>query len=159
MENEHLPSSHSASSVLILNSLSKKYLKQTANWIKFLSVVGIIFSIDTAVMQSGFFITVFPNFATALIIASASIIGDFLFAVLGIFFIYAAFRLFQFSKKVKQAIETNDETDLELALKRLRSAIHTIGILTIIMLVYYGLNLLVFLVAGDSIMKSVFDIF
>lgn len=160
MENQEiLDSGLSARSELSLNSAAIDYLRQTAKWGKFLSIVGLVFSglIIVLGLAFGTFLSAIMAMSPNANMASEAGLGaskmvtagvGIFYSIMGLIMAYPPLRLLQFSKQAKIAVDTNDGNAIENALKRLRSVFRFYGIFTIIILSFYALALVIVLLVG-----------
>lgn len=134
---------------LAINEDIKSLLKETGKWAYFLSIIGFI--------GLGFFI-ILALFAGTIITLLGSTFADLGVIPTGIFsFMYLAFALvyffplyylYNFGKKIRNAIETNDQLTLNESLSSLKSHYKFIGILTLITVITYTVTFLIPLVGG-----------
>jgi len=120
---------------LIISKIATSYLLETGKWTKFLSVVGFIFV---------GFIVIIGSFAGILILASdykdnntTSILIGVVYLLIGIFYFFPVWYLFQFSKKLKSALLTKDSEELNIAFSNQKSFYKFWGVLLVITIVFY----------------------
>ena len=128
---------------LTLTSQAKIFLKETASWARFLSIIGFI-GIGIMIVLALFATTIFnnlPNMQTVPFnLGIAMTITYFVFAIIYFFPVYY---LFQFSKKMQKALSTKNNDTLSDAFEILKSHYKFIGVFTIIILSLYVLMFLV----------------
>lgn len=131
---------------LTLNHPTILFLKETAKWTKFIAIVGFVMvgfiaiagllvgSIMTAVtsMMPSEFSSGTPNPA-----AFSSVFSVIYILMAGLYF-FPIYYLYNFSSKLKAAIELNSPLKLEESFKNLKSHYKFIGIILIITLILYG---------------------
>lgn len=133
-----------------LNSEGLAFLKETAKWGYFLSILGFIgigFMVIIALFAGAIFSTL-PggDYGYSGIMSGAFFtIFYLLFALL---YFFPVLYLYKFSSKMKQAINQNNTQELNASLGYLKSHYKFIGILTIVMLSIYALIFIVGLVGG-----------
>ncbi|MDX6745865.1 hypothetical protein SHK09_03595 [Polaribacter sp. PL03] len=122
---------------LTLNGASRSFLKETAKWCKFLSIMGFIF---TGLMLVGsFFIgALYENLpqTQAMPFNVGGMMTGF-YLVCGLIYIFPIYYLYQFSVKMKKALISKDNDVLAKAFEMLKSHYKFIGVFTIIILSIY----------------------
>jgi len=133
---------------LSLSEKSIKFLKETAKWSFFLSIIGFIgigfillIGIVFALVARGLSDQINPYAELGVSQSFLTIIYLFS-AVIGFFPVYY---LFKFSQKMKIAIKKNNVEELTAAFSNLKSYFKFLGILTIVMITIY---LLLFIGVG-----------
>jgi hypothetical protein len=128
---------------LQLDQSAKDFLKETAKWAYFLSILGFV-GIGLMMLIAVFAGTFFAAMGTA--IPGASAMGSSFGVVMGIvYFIIAAiyffpvYYLFKFASNAKKAFRDNDTEALTSSLGYLKSHYKFIGIFMLAILVLYGL--------------------
>jgi len=126
---------------LTLSDHAVGFLKETAKWTNFLSIVGFILI---------GLIVVMALFGGAFLASAASEFGGGTEAVGGAFFtiiyllvallyFFPVYYLFKFSRNMKASLHAKDEGALTKAFEYMKSHYKFVGILTIIMLSFYAL--------------------
>ncbi|MFH7018049.1 DUF5362 family protein [Flavobacterium sp. FlaQc-47] len=139
---------------LQLNESAKGFLKETAKWAYFLSIVGFIgigLLMIGAIFAGAFLATmgsVIPG-ANAMGSSFGAIIGVLYFILAAIYF-FPVYYLFKFSSNAKKAFRDNDSESLTNSLEYLKSHYKFIGIFMIAILVLYGL-IFVFAILGSLV--------
>lgn len=112
----------------------KANLISTANWAKFLCIVG---SISAGLILLVGIIILFggSSFSTIPYVSAAG----FAYIILGAIYIYPILKGFQFANSTKSACLYNEKEDLAQGFEGLQSLFQFIGILTIIILALYAL--------------------
>ncbi|MFK7758268.1 MAG: hypothetical protein AB8B53_15160 [Flavobacteriales bacterium] len=132
-----------------LNYQSKEFLKETAKWTKFLSIIGFI----------GIGFMVIAAFTIGSIFASAgadlpfpSVVLTLLYLVLAAIYVFPILYLYKFSVGMTKAL--NDENDMSYAaaFENLKSHYKFVGIFTIIILGFYVLSIM-FSIVGALFMR------
>ena len=127
---------------------AKGFLKETASWCKFLSILGFI-SLGLLLLGS-FFIGVLysslPQVATAPF--NLGTIMTVFYVVVIIIYIFPIYYLYQFSAKVKKALLLKDDEVLTSAFEMLKSHYKFIGVFTIITVSIY------LLIATSAVMRG-----
>jgi len=126
---------------LMLSPVGVSYLLETAKWTKFLSILGFI--------GMGFMVIggLFASVAMSRFGGSQSLLIGVMYIVMAAIYFFPILYLYKFSNDLKEALNRNNSSQLELALGNLKSHYKFIGILTIVLL---GIYLLVFLFAGAA---------
>lgn len=122
---------------LTLNSASKSFLKETAKWAQFLSIIGFI-GIGLMVVLSFFIGAIFNSLPTAgQIPFDMGPAMTIVYLVLALIYFFPVYYLYQFSSKMKKALQSKNDEDLANALEKLKSHYKFIGVFTIIILSIY----------------------
>jgi Family of unknown function (DUF5362) len=131
---------------LQLDQSSINYLNESARWSRFLSIIGFIYC-GLMVIMGLFFGSIMTRMLPSMggDAAAGAMIGSGFF---GIFFIvmslimfFPALYLFNFSSKMRRALNSNDQPLLTESLKNLKSFFKFYGILLIVVLSFYALAL------------------
>jgi hypothetical protein len=122
---------------ITLTSGAKKFLRETAKWGKFLSILGFI-AIGLMLMGS-FFISAFYNTIPQadMMPFDLGIVVTLIYIVVALIYIFPIYYLYQFSVKMKEALISKDDAVLVTAFEMLKSHYKFIGVFTIIMLSVY----------------------
>lgn len=131
----------------------RSYLYETSKWAKFLAVVGLIFSILTAltafgagaVMNSG---AISANNPLMKLGAAGITVIYLLLAVLQF---YPSMQLYKFATAANQAVLYTDQESLSAAMHKLKSFFKFWGIITIAFLALYLMTIVFMAVAGVAI--------
>jgi hypothetical protein len=126
------------SNELSLTTGSKTFLNEAAGWTKFLSIVGFVFIglLVIGAIFAGSIISDLMEAQTGSPMVGGAVITIFylLFALLYFFPVYY---LFQFSSKMKAALEQQSSELLQQSFENLKSHYKFMGILTIVILGFY----------------------
>ncbi|QXP65335.1 hypothetical protein H0I27_11405 [Polaribacter sp. HaHaR_3_91] len=125
---------------LTITKASKNFLKETAKWAKFLSIIGFIL-IAIMLVFSVFATTIFelagkmqPGMPESL-----GLTMTVTYLVLAIIYFFPVYYLLQFSNKMKTALSTKNDETLAKAFEMLKSHYKFIGVFTIITMSLYAL--------------------
>ena len=129
---------------LNLTSTSKSFLKETAKWTNFLSILGFIL-ITLMLVLAAFSTTIFNMVAKMQpgIPESLGLSLAITYLVLSIIYFFPVYYLLQFSRKMKKALITKNNETLASAFEKLKSHYKFIGVFTIITLSLYALLIIV----------------
>ncbi|WP_297804065.1 DUF5362 family protein [uncultured Polaribacter sp.] len=129
---------------LTLTSTSKSFLKETAKWTNFLSILGFIL-ITLMLVLAAFSTTIFNMVAKMQpgIPESLGLSLAITYLVLSIIYFFPVYYLLQFSRKMKKALITKNNETLASAFEKLKSHYKFIGVFTIITLSLYALLIIV----------------
>ncbi|EJL66796.1 hypothetical protein [Flavobacterium sp. CF136] len=137
---------------LHLDQSAKDFLKETAKWAYFLSIMGFI-GIGLMVLLALFAGTLFSTMGSTLPGAIAMgggsfgvIMGVFYFAFAAIYF-FPVYYLNKFGTNAKRAFKENDSEALTKSFEYLKSHYKFIGIFTLSIMILYGL-IIVFAILG-----------
>jgi hypothetical protein len=140
------PTEDLLSNELQLTPVAQQYLLVAAKWGKFLAIIGFIFCglitlmaffmgpILATYMRSGTFNYTYLN--------PMMITGIYIF--LAIIFFFPCLYLFRFSGKIQDALDNNNQENLDAAFFNLQSIFKFYGIVTIVILSFY---LLIFIIS------------
>ena len=126
---------------LTVNTESKSYLKEIANWTFFFSILGFIsiaFLLLIGIFSS-FIIDTLPEAQTAQVPFDLGTILTVMYISFAVIYFLPMYYLMQFSTKMKKALVTKNDEMLAEALGVLKSHYKFIGVLTIIMISLYVL--------------------
>lgn len=135
---------------LQLDHAAKDFLKETAKWAYFLSIlgyVGIGFLLIIAVFAGTLFSALGAGFGGAIGGGSFGFIMGFVYFVMAAIYFFPVYYLNKFASNAKRAFRENDSEALTTSLQYLKSHYKFIGIFVVILLSLYGL-VLVFAVLG-----------
>jgi hypothetical protein len=138
--------------VLQVNDVVKDYLLETAKWAKLLAIVGFV-SLGLMVIMGLSMGTIIGTLAAmSPEAAEISGLGGGFFAILYIgmaliYFVPIKY-LYDFSSKVKKAIQITDQNLFNEAMMKLKSHYKFIGILMLIMIILYVGMFVMMLIAG-----------
>lgn len=132
---------------LLVSDEAKGYLLEIGKWGNFISIIGFVF---IALMIAGglFFSFIFNSLMSMTEMNEFSQMpfpmGGFGLLYVGMAIVYAfpVYYLFNFSQKIKVAVNSNDEKSMNTAFKNLKSHYRFLGILLIVIMSLY---LLIFL--------------
>jgi len=140
-----------ATGPLNLDATSVSYIKETAKWAKFLSILGfigvgfmVIAAIGMATFMSGF-MSEMPNAMPGM----GVLMGVMYLAFAALYF-FPTLYLYRYATNSKIAIEKNDQTLLTDSFGNMKSVFKFWGILMAVVLVFYGV-ILVFAIVGGGI--------
>jgi hypothetical protein len=128
---------------LTINTASKMFLKETAKWAFFLSImgfIGIAFIIVLGVFSGAIFKAI-PQ--TGLIPFDLSLVLTATCLIVAVLYFFPAYYLLSFSNKMKRALASKDDEILAAAFEVLKSHYKFIGVFTIITLSLYALLIIV----------------
>lgn len=138
-----------------LSEEAKDYLKETAKWSRFLSILGFIalallfvFAFSMGALISKF--SQLPGGENIGMVASQ--IGTLLtvvYVIMAIIYFFPTYYLFQFSVKMLNALKSTDSTQLTSSFKNLKSMFKFWGVFSIIII---GLYSFLFIIGLISVM-------
>ena len=136
---------------ITLTSEAKNFLRETAKWSKFLSILGFI-ALGLMLMGS-FFIGAFYNTMPQADIMpfDLGIVVTLIYIVVALIYIFPIYYLYQFSVKMKEALISKDDAVLVTAFEMLKSHYKFIGVFTVIMLSVYLLAAVIGLIGVFSV--------
>ena len=137
---------------LVLTYISINFLKEVAKWTKFISIVGFVMvglmvfgglAFGSLMATIG---SVFPSEFSSNSDNPAALgaVFGFMYLFIAALYFFPVYYLYNFSSKLKTAIQLNSEVLLESSFKNLKSHYKFMGIILIIFLVIYGGTFLLF---------------
>jgi hypothetical protein len=133
---------------LILNSNAKAFLKETAKWAFFLSIIGFI-GIGLLVILAIFSSVIFNAIPQAKLVPfNLGFAMTIVYSLSGVVYFFPVYYLMQFSTKMKKALETKNDETLADAFQVLKSHYKFIGVFTIITMSLYVMLISVSILSG-----------
>lgn len=137
---------------MYLSLEAQGFLKETAKWAYFMSILGFI-GIGFMVVLALFIGTIFSalngisgNVNPMMGIGTGFISGMYL--VIALVYFFPIYYLFQFSSKMKKAFKVNDNDLINSSFEHLKSHYKFIGIVSLVFVVLYVLIILFSVLAG-----------
>lgn len=127
---------------LQLETASKEFLKETAKWAYFLSIVGyvgIAFLLIFAVFAGTLFSTLGAALGPGVQGSTFGLVMGFIYFALGVIYFFPVYYLNKFASNAKRAFRENDSEVLTTSLQYLKSHYKFIGIFVLVLLALYGL--------------------
>lgn len=122
---------------LTITSEAKGFLKETANWCKFLSVLGFI-GLGLLFLSSFFISSIYSNMPQAATMPfNLGIVMTVVYILIIAIYIFPLYYLYQFSLKLKKALLSKDDETLADAFEMLKSHYKFVGVFTVIILSIY----------------------
>ena len=121
-------------------------LREAATWAKFLAIVGFVF-IGLGVLGIFSFGAIMASSPVGGMAGMSSLIMVFYILILLIYFLPILY-LFRFATKIKSAVNSNSQMDMDTAFSNLKAHYKFLGILTAIILGLYFLGILYVLSFG-----------
>ncbi len=131
---------------LSINNEIKLYLKETAKWAKFLAIIGYI-GIGILVLFSLFMLFEMSALAGMFDALPLTLIG-ILYLLIALLNYFPTNYLNNFANKTKRALAENDQDEINLGFKNLKSMFKFMGIITIVFLCLYALIIVVLVPAA-----------
>ena len=133
---------------LQIDPQSETFLRETARWGKFLSIVGFVFCgimVIIAIFAGSIFGAMSGQLGPmAMLGAAPSMVITVVYLLLTLLWFLPCLYLFNFSTKMKTALAMQDQSTLHVSLKNLKSCFRFLGIM---ILVIFGFYILVFVLA------------
>lgn len=129
---------------LEVDRLSTVYLRGAARWARFLAVVGFIFcglSLVTAILFASVFSNLFASLGSGGLGKSGGWLGG-VFACISLLNFIPCFHLYHFGYRMRLALDNNDQKQLGIAFRNMRSFYRLVGVM---MLICMGIWLLIIL--------------
>lgn len=137
---------------LQLDESAKDFLKETAKWAYFLSIIGFV-GIGLLVLIAifaGTFFSLMSNSVPGMAAAGGSfgIMFSIIYLIMALLYFFPVYFLNKFASNAKKAFRDNDSEALTNSFGYLKSHYKFIGILTVILLALYGVVLVFAVIAG-----------
>ena len=126
------------------------FLKETSTWTYFLSILGFV-GIGLMVLGGLFFsvlLSLMPGGNPYEGMGIDMSYFGFIYIVIALFYFFPVFYLFNFSRKMKRALNSNSNDQLTAAFSNLKSHYKFIGIFTIVIFSLYVLIFVFAMIAG-----------
>jgi hypothetical protein len=137
-------------SELRLNHHSKDFLKETAKWANFLSILGFI-GIGFMVIIAIFFSSIMAsNYSEIPGMGGNSVVFTIIYLLIALLYFFPVLYLFKFASNMKRALAMDDENTLAKSFENLKSHYKFVGILAIVIISFYVLAFVIGLAAGFS---------
>ena len=134
---------------LTINTKSKAFLKETAKWAFFFSILGFI-GIAFMVILGVFSNVLFNALPQAKGIPfDLGLVMTITYLVLAVIYFFPVYYLMLFSSRMKKALATKNDETLADAFEVLKSHYKFIGVFTIITLSLYAMLIVVSIVSGS----------
>tara|TARA_B110000285_G_scaffold15442_1_gene15220 strand:+ start:1218 stop:1646 length:429 start_codon:yes stop_codon:yes gene_type:complete len=128
-----------------INSKISDYLKETAKWTNFLSIIGFVM-IGLMVIGAFVIIVVGSSFG-----GGQATAGGLAYLLMALLYFFPTFYMYNFSKKIKIGLNSSVQSEVELAFENLKKMFKYIGVLMIVILSIYAIALLFFGAIAASI--------
>ena len=131
---------------LHISGRAESFLKETAKWARFLSILGFI-GIGFLVLVA-LFIGAFMNVMGGDQLPFPSFVLTFVYLLIAALYFFPVLYLFRFATYTQRALRTADQSTLDDAFSNMKSHYKFIGILAVVVLAFYVLGLVVTLIGG-----------
>jgi hypothetical protein len=137
------------------------YLSESARWARFLAIVGFVMTGLTVLMGIfagsliGMMVSRMGSAGYGGATAGAGAVGgffSFFYIAIALLYFFPCLYLFNFANKMQVAIRSNDQEQLGVSFRNLKSCFRFVGILMIIMLAFMALGI-VFALIGAAFMR------
>ena len=143
---------------LQLNPAAQSFLRETAKWTTFLSILGFILIAFMVLAGIAMFaaggmmgasedMEGMPSGMGAMALFSGGVLGT-IYIVAALLYFFPVYYLYKFSSKLKTAFSNNNNEQLTSAFENLKSHYKFLGILAIITIIMYILGIIIAVVAG-----------
>ncbi|HLA58377.1 MAG TPA: DUF5362 family protein [Puia sp.] len=130
---------------LQIDQPSINYLSETARWGRFLAIIGFI-GCGLMVIVGLFFTSLITSMMSGLgdsgMSSALNVFFSFFIIVSSLIMFFPSLYLFNFSSKMRKALNNNDQPTLTESFKNLKSLYKFLGILVIVYLSFYTLALI-----------------
>ncbi len=134
---------------LQITASAKTYLKETSGWAQFLSIMGFIFIgiVVVAAIGIGIF---YSTLGDENMMGIPGVGLGLIYLLVGILYFFPIYYLFRFSTNMKKAVQKNDNDNLDIAFKNIKSHYKFMGIFTIVFISIYVLAAIAMAIFGSS---------
>ncbi|HVZ55186.1 MAG TPA: hypothetical protein VG870_00890 [Chitinophagaceae bacterium] len=139
---------------LHIDATGRVHLAEAARWARFLSIVGFILC-GLIVIMGLFFSTIISSFPGAYGMGPMAAMGGavaVLYLLIALFYFFMCLFLYRFGSRMKMALATENQDSLNISFQNLKVLYRYVGIITIIILVIYGISL-IFLLLGAGMSR------
>jgi hypothetical protein len=135
-----------------LNEDSKGFLKETAKWAYFLSILGFV-GVGFMLVLAVFIGTIFSKLDgmggdAAMLQRMGGGFISFIYVVIAALYFFPVYYLFQFSSKMKAAFKNEDNDALNESFSFLKSHYKFMGVLALVFVILYGIIFLFTILIG-----------
>lgn len=135
-----------------LSEEAQGFLKETAKWAYFLSIIGFV-GVGFMVLLAFFMGTIFSVLSSSFGTGMNPMMGfgagfTILYLLIAVLYFFPIYYLFQFSSKLKKAFKFNDNEEITASFEFLKSHYKFMGILALIFVCFYGFVILMGLIVG-----------
>lgn len=135
---------------LTLTNSAKSFLRETAKWCSFLSILGFI-ALGLMLIGSFFIGAIYNNLPqTAAMPFNVGGVMTGIYVVFSLIYIFPVYYLYQFSVKMKKALMSKDDEVLAKAFEMLKSHYKFMGVFTIIILSFYVLAIVLGIIGAAA---------
>ena len=133
---------------------SQGFVRETAKWATFLSIVGFIFIGFMVLGAVGMFAmgSTFSSMGGASPMGAMGMLGGatlgVIFLLMAVLYFFPVMYLYKFAANAKEALNSNNTERLTVAFENLKSHYKFVGILTVIGMAFYLLMIIFSVVAG-----------
>ena len=134
---------------LNIDPSSRNHLWETARWARFLAIMGFIVC-GLALIMGVFAGTIFQNWVDHSLLGpdaaadtnSVRLRTGIVYTIVAIVYFFPCLYLFNFASKMRTALIANDQNTMNESFKNLKKTFRFVGVLTIIILVFWIIGLL-----------------
>lgn len=129
-------------------------LDNLAYWARFLGIVGLVFSVIFLlfiIVGGSMFLSIMGGGALGAESGMPAAFGTAYLVIMGAFFAfyaYLAYLLFDSGRKLKTGLRMSDQGSIEAGITKLKTLFKIVGILTMVLVVIYGIIFLFALIGG-----------
>jgi hypothetical protein len=141
--------------VLVLTPEAQYYLKEIGKWANFLGIVGFILCALFAIMALciGAVFAMLAKFSPAYSALPSGIfpVLSVIFILFDVLYFFFPYYLYQFAGRTKRGLALMDANEIAQAMGKLKSFFKLWGIITIVMLCIYALEIFIFIIIGTTL--------
>ena len=146
---------------LSIDPMTKSYLSETAKWARFLAIVGFI--ITGLIVLAGIFFSTFFGYlmrstgndlggSLGAMGGAMTAVASTFYILIALFYFFPCLFLFRFANRMRTALASNSQQDLNTSFQNLKSLFKFVGILTVVFLAIYALAI-IFGIIGASLSR------
>jgi hypothetical protein len=140
---------------LALTPEAQYYLKEIGKWANFLGIVGFILCALFLVLALciGAVFSMLAKFSPGYSALPSGIFPVFsvIFILIDVLYFFFPYYLYQFAGRIKKGLALMDADQVAQAIGKLKSFFKLWGIVTIVMLCFYALEIFVFIIIGTAL--------
>lgn len=140
---------------LVLTPEAQYYLQETGRWAYFISIVGFVMCalFLIAALFIGALFSILAQFSPVYRQMPSGVGGalSVIFILMDVLYFFFPFYLYQFAGRIKKGLLLTDTDQVTQALSKLKSFFKLCGIVTIVMLCIYALEIIIFAIIGIAV--------
>ena len=137
-----------SNSDLVISTQSKNFLKYAAKWASFLAIVGFL-TLGLLVLI-GIVMLLIGSQVSGVLGGAPIALFSVIYIGMAVLYFFPIYYLFLFGQKIKKAVKSTNQNELDAGFENLKSCFKFLGIFTLVILSLYILMFLVAILAGTA---------